>query len=54
MPSASRAFLPTLVAVVLATLLSVMSVAFVSVPMALGGHPGEPFGTAGKPAFHPT
>ena len=35
-------FLPTMLAVVLSTFLLVMSTAFLVVPYAMGGHPGEP------------
>ncbi len=54
MQSRSADFLPTLLAVVLATLLPVMSVAFVSIPFSIGGHPGEPIMVAARPAFHPS
>lgn len=50
----SPAFLTTFLPVVLGTLLLVMSVAFVSIPFSLGGHPGEPAILAATTAFHPT
>ena len=43
-----------LIAVVLGTLLFVMSVAFVSIPLSLGGHPGEAMTLAATTGFHPT
>jgi hypothetical protein len=54
MKSRSAAFLPTFLAVVLATLLPVISVAFVSIPFSIGGHPGEPIAATSRPAFHPS
>lgn len=42
-----------LLSAVLGTVLLVMTVAFISVPLSIGAHPGE--AAAGpKPAFHPT
>jgi hypothetical protein len=38
--------------VITATLLAVMSIAFVSIPLSLGSHPGEIVALAGT-AFHP-
>ena len=48
------AFLATLIPVVLGTLLLVMSVAFVSIPISLGAHPGEGLAAASTTAFHAT
>ncbi len=48
-------FLPTMLAVVLSTLFFVMSTAFIAIPYAMGGHPGEPRVTAMQSGqFHPT
>jgi hypothetical protein len=48
-------FLPTMLAVVLSTFLLVMSTAFLVVPYAMGGHPGEPRVAATQSGqFHPT
>jgi hypothetical protein len=41
-----KAFVTTVLRVVLATMFVVMTIAFVSVPMELRGHPGEPVATA--------
>lgn len=50
----TQTFVPNLLAVVLGSLLFVMSVAFVSIPLSIGGHPGEKAAIAVQPAFHPT
>ena len=48
-------FLVTLSAVVLSTLLTVLTVAFLVVPYSIGGHPGEPKSSGVSVAkFHPT
>lgn len=48
-------FLPTMLLVVLASLFVVMSTAFVSIPQAIGGHPGEArIAGASSMAFHAT
>ena len=48
-------FLPTMFAVVLSTLFLVMSTAFIVIPYAMGGHPGEPRVTSMQSGqFHPT
>lgn len=48
-------FLPTMLAVVLSTTLFVMSMAFIVIPYAMGGHPGEPRVPAAQNGqFHPT
>lgn len=47
-------FLARMFSVVLGTLLFVMSVAFISIPISLGGHPGEAIVAAAQPAFHLT
>lgn len=49
-----QSFLATLLSTVLATLLLVMSVAFVSLPFSLRAHPGEAVVTASAAPFHPT
>ena len=48
-------FLATMLAVLLATLFIVMTTAFIVIPYAMGGHPGEPRvpATQSRP-FHPT
>ena len=50
----TQTFVPNLLAVILGTLLFVMSVAFVSIPLSLGGHPGDRLGGATPSAFHPS
>lgn len=47
-------FFATLFSVVLGTLLIVMSVAFVSIPMSLGAHPGEAITAVSPAAYHPS
>lgn len=54
MQNGSPPLLSTFVAVVLGTVLVVMSIAFVSIPLALGSHPGEPGVKSARPVFHPT
>lgn len=54
MPHRLASFPSDLISVVLATLLFVMSVAFISIPISLGGHPGDVMTVAAKVAFHPT
>ncbi len=49
-----ESFPSALLSVVLGTLLFVMSVAFVSIPISLGGHSGEAMQVAAKAGFHPT
>lgn len=49
-----ESFPSALLSVVLGTLLFVMSVAFISIPISLGGHPGETMTLAAKASFHPT
>ena len=50
----TQTFVPNLLAVVAGSLLFVMSVAFVSIPLSLGGHPGEKATVVVQPAFHPS
>ncbi len=50
----TQTFLPNLLAVVVGSLLFVMSVAFVSIPLSLGGHPGDKTAVAAPSAFHPS
>ncbi len=50
----TQTFVPNLLAVILGTLLFVMSIAFVSIPLSIGGHPGERQGGATPTAFHPS
>jgi hypothetical protein len=50
----TQTFVPNLLAVVVGTLLFVMSVAFVSIPLSLGAHPGEKAAAVTKATFHPT
>ena len=47
-------FFATMSAVVLGTFLIVMSVAFISIPMSLGGHPGEVLTAASPVVYHLT
>jgi hypothetical protein len=54
MPRNPQTFLGPLISTVLVTLLLVMSVAFISIPLSLGGHPGEAADSAPRAAFHPT
>lgn len=54
MQPTARSFTATLLPVVIGSLLFVMSVAFISIPLSLGGHPGEPESLAPRAAFHPT
>ncbi len=49
-----ESFPAVLLSVMLGTLLFVMSVAFVSIPISLGGHPGEATTLSARAAFHPT
>lgn len=49
-----ESFPAALLSVVLGTLLFVMSVAFVSIPISLGGHPGDVMTLSARAAFHPT
>lgn len=49
-----ESFPSALLSVVLGTLLFVMSVAFISIPISLGGHPGEIGTLSTGAAFHPT
>jgi len=48
-------FIPTMLSVVLASLLVVMTTAFIMIPQVIGGHPGET-GNAGawSRTYHPT
>ena len=50
----SQTFVPNLLAVVIGSLLFVMSIAFVSIPLSIGGHPGEKQGGVTPTAFHPS
>ncbi len=47
-------FAVTMFGVMFATLFIVMSVAFVSIPLSLGGHPGEIVTAASPAIFHLT
>lgn len=42
MDTSLRIFISELAGVVIATLIPVIIVAFLSIPLSLGGHPGEP------------
>jgi hypothetical protein len=50
----TQTFVPNLLAVVVGTLLFVMSVAFVSIPLSLGAHRAEKAAAVTKATFHPT
>jgi len=55
MTHSPAAFLPTMLSVVLASLLVVMTTAFIMIPQVIGGHPGEAGnGRAWSKTYHPT
>ena len=55
MTQSPTAFLPTMISVVLASLLVVMTTAFIMIPQVIGGHPGETGnGGAWSKTYHPT
>jgi hypothetical protein len=54
MPAASLAFTRQFAGVVLAALVPVVLTAFISIPMSLGGHPGEVRAAADTAARHMT
>jgi hypothetical protein len=49
-----RDFLARLACTVAMTLVPVVLIAFLSMPLSLGHHPGEPLRVAGAPAAHMT
>jgi hypothetical protein len=54
MGSSANMFVRQFVGVVVAALVFVILVAFVSIPLALGGHPGEPRTVEAMPGRHLT
>jgi hypothetical protein len=49
-----KAFVRQLLGVVVAALLPVIAVSFLSMPLSLSGHPGEPRPVTGQTVFHLT
>lgn len=52
MNSSLRSFVSQFVGAVAAALVPVMVIAFMSMPMSLGGHPGEPRPVVATPDLH--